>query len=456
MAAQTLKNWWQAVGVYRDPRVAFLVLFGFSSGLPLALTASTLSTWLADVGVSLTAIGFFAAVATPYSLKFLWAPLVDRIRLPVLANLLGHRRSWMILIQGLLIAAITALGGSNPTETPEVTAALAVLVAFLSATQDIVIDAYRVEILKRDQYAAGAATTVFGYRIAMLVSGAGALFLADQMAWEAVYVIMAGVQGVGVVAVLLNPEPAANGRETLAKEGAMAARLTGRRERAVAWLYMAVVAPFHEFMTRSGIKTAVVILVFVVFYKFGDALAGTMTNPFLIRIGFTKSEIAEVVKLFGFVATLVGLAIGGVLVKAMGLFRALLLCGVLQLVSNLVFAVQAKLGADLGFLAVTIGFENLAGGMGSAVFIAYISALCNLAFTATQYALLSSLAVVGRTMLSTGGGALADAVGWVDFFILTAVAAVPGILILFALQKLGLGLVNSADTTDAKDDPSTG
>jgi PAT family beta-lactamase induction signal transducer AmpG len=442
MAATHLKNWWQAVAVYRDPRVAFLILFGFSSGLPLALTASTLSTWLADVGVSLTAIGFFAAVATPYSLKFLWAPLVDRIRLPVVANLLGHRRSWMILIQICLIFAIIGLGGSNPTENPEVTAAFAILVAFLSATQDIVIDAYRVEILKRDQYAAGAATTVFGYRIAMLVSGAGALFLADRMAWEAVYLIMAAVQGVGILAVLLNPEPAANGSETLAREGAVADRLAGRRERVVAWIYMAVVAPFHEFMTRSGVKTAFVILAFVVFYKFGDALAGTMTNPFLIKIGFTKSEIAEVVKLFGFVATLVGLALGGVVVKAMGLFRALLLCGVLQLVSNLVFAVQAQLGADLGFLAVTIGFENLAGGMGSAVFIAYISALCNLAFTATQYALLSSLAVVGRTMLSTGGGALAEAVGWVDFFILTAVAAVPGLLILFWLRRLGLGLLN--------------
>lgn len=442
MATEGLKNWWQAVAVYRDPRVAFLILFGFSSGLPLALTASTLSTWLADVGVSLTAIGFFAAVATPYSLKFLWAPLVDRIRLPVVANLLGHRRSWMILIQICLIFAIIGLGGSNPTENPEVTAAFAILVAFLSATQDIVIDAYRVEILKRDQYAAGAATTVFGYRIAMLVSGAGALFLADRMAWEAVYLIMAAVQGVGILAVLLNPEPPANGRETLAREGAVADRLTGRRERVVAWIYMAVVAPFHEFMTRSGVKTAFVILAFVVFYKFGDALAGTMTNPFLIKIGFTKSEIAEVVKLFGFVATLVGLALGGVVVKAMGLFRALLLCGVLQLVSNLVFAVQAQLGADLGFLAVTIGFENLAGGMGSAVFIAYISALCNLAFTATQYALLSSLAVVGRTMLSTGGGALAEAVGWVDFFILTALAAVPGLLILFWLRRLGLGLLN--------------
>ncbi|RMF07848.1 MAG: MFS transporter, partial [Alphaproteobacteria bacterium] len=304
---------------------------------------------------------------------------------------------------------------------------------------------------KPDQYAAGAATTVFGYRIAMLVSGAGALFLADRVAWEAVYAIMALVQGVGILAVLLNPEPAPNGSTTLAREGEVAERLTGRRERVIAWLYMAVVAPFHEFMTRSGVLTALTILVFVVFYKFGDALAGTMTNPFLIRIGFTKTEIAEVVKLFGFVATLVGLAAGGVLVKAMGLFRALLLCGILQLASNLLFAVQAELGPDLGFLAVTIGFENLAGGMGSAVFVAYISSLCNLAFTATQYALLSSLAVVGRTLLSTGGGALADAVGWVDFFVLTALAAVPGLLILFVLRGMGLGLRPSI----MKDDSGT-
>ncbi len=448
MAAETIKNWWQAAEVYRDRRVAFLILFGFSSGLPLALTASTLSTWLADVGVSLATIGFFAAVATPYSLKFLWSPIIDRVRLPILARLIGHRRSWMIVIQIFLMIAITAMGGSNPVARPELTAALAVLVAFLSATQDIVIDAYRVEILKPDQYAAGAATTVFGYRIAMLVSGAGALFLADHMAWEAVYVIMALVQGVGILAVLVNPEPAPNGSATLATEGKLAERLAGRRERALNWLYLAVVAPFHEFLTRSGVMTALTILVFVVFYKFGDALAGTMTNPFLIKIGFTKTEIAEVVKLFGFVATLAGLALGGIMVKAMGLFRALLLSGILQLVSNLVFAVQAKLGADLGFLAVAIGFENLAGGMGSAVFVAYISGLCNLAFTATQYALLSSLAVVGRTLLSTGGGALAAAVGWFDFFILTAVAAVPGLVFLFVLRRMGMGLRPSLSSAD--------
>ena len=449
------RDWRAAIAVYFEPRVFFLLFFGFSSGLPLALTASTLATWLADTGVSLTTIGLFAAVGAPYSLKFLWAPVIDRVRLGPLERLLGHRRSWLVVIQIALIAAIVGLGVSDPTRDPAMTALFALLISFLSATQDVVIDAYRVEILDPDQYAAGAANTVFGYRIGMLVSGAGALFLADRMPWSTVFIIMAAIQGVGLAVALLRPEPPVHGRQALAEERAASERLLRRfpslgvsLRRALTWIYVAAVAPFHEFLTRNGIRTAVAILAFIVFYKFGDALAGTMTNPFLLLIGFTKTEIAEVVKLFGFVATLVGLAVGGVLIKLIGLFRALLLCGLLQLASNLLFAAQAMIGTDLAFLALTIGFENLAGGMGSAVFVAYISSLCNLAFTATQYALLSSLAVVGRTLLSTGGGAVAEAVGWVEFFVLTAAAAVPGLLLLFYLRRLGLGV--RGDAQDAQ------
>lgn len=449
--AKTEPGWRKAIAVYGEPRVFFLLFFGFSSGLPLALTASTLATWLADVGVSLTTIGLFAAVGAPYSLKFLWAPVIDRVRLPGLSAVLGHRRAWLVTIQIALIAAIIGLGASDPRHAPAMTAVFALLLSFLSASQDVVIDAYRVEILDPDQYAAGAATTVFGYRIGMLVSGAGALFLADRMSWEMVFLIMAAVQAVGLCVTLIRPEPPQRGLDALAEERETSERilkrfpgLTPGLQRTLSWIYVAAIAPFHEFMTRNGVKTAVVILAFVVFYKFGDALAGTMTNPFLIRIGFTKTEIAEVVKLFGFAATLVGLAVGGGLIRVIGLFQALLLCGILQLASNLLFAVQAMLGPDLMFLAVTIGFENLAGGMGSAVFVAYISSLCNLAFTATQYALLSSMAVVGRTLLSTGGGAVADAVGWVQFFILTAAAAVPGLLLLFYLRRLGLGVRTEA------------
>ncbi|MDA5194669.1 AmpG family muropeptide MFS transporter [Govanella unica] len=440
MAEASLSRLKHALAVYGDRRVLSILLFGFSSGLPLALTGSTLSVWLADIGVSLKTIGFFAAVAMPYALKFLWAPLVDRVRLPGLAPLMGHRRSWMLVTQLALMAAIVALGNSVPQQEPMLTAALAVLVAFLSATQDIVIDAYRVEILRADQYAAGAAMVQFGYRMGMLVSGAGALFLADRMPWGTVFAIVAVIQAVGVVAVLMNPEPAARGAEDLAAEAAVAKRVTGRSSGLAAWLYVAVVAPFHEFMTRNGVGTALLILAFIVFYKFGDALAGSMTNPFLIKLGFTKSEIAEVVKLFGLVATLAGLALGGVMIRLLGLFRALMICGVLQLLSNLMFVAQATVGADIGFLALTIAVENLAGGMGSAVFVAYLSGLCNLAFTATQYALLSSLAVVGRTVLSTGGGAIAEAVGWVHFFMLTSLAAVPGLLLLLLLRRAGMGL----------------
>lgn len=437
-----------ALAVYGEPRVLAMLFLGFSSGLPLALTASTLTAWLENVGLSLTLIGLFAVVATPYSLKFLWSPFVDRLRLPLIGRWLGHRRGWIVVVQIALMAAIAALGLSDPAADIKRTAILALLVAFLSATQDILIDAYRVESLRPDQFAAGAATATFGYRLGMLVAGGGGLILADHLSWPLVYLLMAAIQGVGLVAVLVNPEPPARGQDTLAAEAATADRLfagsgSGARK-VLGWLYVAVVAPFHEFMTRNGVAVALTILAFVICFKVGDALAGMMTTTFLLKIGFTKTEIGEVVKGFGLFATFAGFAAGGALMRMMGLFRALLVCGVVQMGSNLLFAVQAAVGAKIWMLVITIGLENMASGMGSAVFIAYLSGLCNLAFTATQYALLSSLAVVGRTWLSAGSGAMAEALGWVDFFLVTTVAAVPGILLLFVLRRMGLGLTPAA------------
>lgn len=437
-----MKSWLAAAGVYRHPRVVAILFLGFSSGLPLALTGQTLSLWLKDEGLSLTAIGLFAAVGTPYALKFLWAPVMDKARLPVLTALLGRRRSWLIAAQAALIAATLALGFSDPAANVGLAAVLALAVAFASASQDIVIDAYRVEILEEHQFAAGAAVIVFGYRVGMLVSGAGALYLASAVAWPVVYAAMAALILVGAATALLNPEPAARATpDSLAREAEveawLAARpgLPGRTGAALGWLYVAVVCPFAEFMARPA---WVAILLFVVFYKFGDALAGVMTYPFLDDVGFTKIDIANMAKVFGFAATLAGLALGGALMAGMGLYRSLWICGVLQLVSNLMFAVQAAAGADLALLAVTIGLENLAGGMGTAVFVAYLSSLCNVAYTATQYALLSSFMVTARTWLSSSGGALAEWLDWIGFFVLTTGAAVPGLILLWWLGRAGM------------------
>lgn len=426
-------GWAEASMIYLEPRVVAVLFLGFASGLPLLLTASTLAIRLTESGVDLTTIGLFAMVGVPYSLKFLWAPLIDRLPLPVLSRVFGRRRGWLLATQAALVAALLGLGAVDPRVDPGQTALLAVIVAFCSASQDIVIDAYRVELLEERQQGAGAAMIVFGYRMAMLVAGAGALYLATFYDWFWTYAAMAGLVLVGSVAVLLNREPeVAVDAATVDRERRIAGTLRADRVGIAAWLSSAVVAPFADFLTRRGWLT---ILAFVVLYKFGDALAGVMANPFYIEIGFTKVEIANISKLYGFVATLAGGFIGGVIVHRLGIGTSLLICGVLQMVSNAVFALQAVAGHDTSMLMVTIGFENLAGGMGTAAFVAYLSSLCNVAYTATQYALLSSLMAVARTVLASPGGAIAAETGWVTFFLITTVAAVPGLILAWVLLR---------------------
>ncbi len=428
------------LSVYSDPRIIGIALLGFSSGLPLALTFSTLTFWLVEAGISKTAIGLFAAVSTPYALKFMWAPIMDRAPLPVLARLLGRRRSWLLTTQASLMVSLVMLGSADPANNAWLTALAALFVAFCSASQDIVIDAYRVEVLEPRQYAAGAAAVVFGYRVGMLASGAGALYLAEVVGWFEVYCTMAALVLVGVSVTLLGREPeVAASPESVELEKRAAEYLASRPHLrgpiadSLAWLYSGVVCPFVDFMSRPRWA---VILLFVMLYKFGDSLAGVMTNPFLIEIGFTKSEIATIVKTYGLAATLIGAGVGGSLMNSLGLVRSLWICGVLQMLSNLMFAVQAVAGHSLSMLTITIGLENLAGGMGTAVFVAYLSSLCNFAYTATQYALLTSFMSVARTWLSSSGGWLAENMDWVPFFVLTTVAAVPGLLLLAALASV--------------------
>lgn len=398
----------------------FLILFlGFYSGLPLALTASTLTAWLSDASVDRAAIGLFAAVATPYAFKFLWSPLVDGLNIPLLSHL-GRRRSWLLATQALLAAAIAAMAFNGPDINPAMTALVAVIVATLSATQDIVIDAYRVERLEEAEQGTGAAMATFGYRIGMLLSGAGALALADRFGWEETYLIMGVVMASGMVLTLLAKEPARIGDEDKLAHGF------------VAFVRQSVIAPFKDFMTRPHWLH---VLLFVVLYKLGDAFMGIMFNPFLLDLGFTKTEIAAVVKTYGLIATIVGSFMGGWLVMRWGMYRTLMICGFGHMLTNLMLVVQAKLGADLHFLTVSITLENLTGGMATTAFIAYLSALCKTHYTATQYALLSSFAAFGRTWLSTPSGALAANVGWAPFFAIASLMALPGLALLWWLEK---------------------
>jgi PAT family beta-lactamase induction signal transducer AmpG len=428
-----MKPWLASLEVYRDRRMLAILAMGFGSGLPLALTGYTLSVWLADVSVSLKTIGFFSLVGIAYTFKFIWSPLLDQ-RLPLLTHWLGRRRGWGLLIQLALTLAILALGATDPVAAPVATAALAALVAFLSASQDIVIDAFRVELLKDDEQGAGASATQVGYRLAMIASTAGALYLATYLGWFWTYAIMACGIGVGTAALLLSREPVVPHRVAAGK----------------AWLFAAVVEPFVEFFRRQGARgeggllavlwscrRAVAILVFVMLFKLGDAMSGHMSGPFYIILGFSKIEIANITKIFGVLASIAGIAAGGVVVYRFGIMRALLVCGVLQMISNLLYIVQAQAGHDAAMLMLTIGSENFLGGMGSAAFVAYLSSLCNKAFTATQYALLSALATVGRTIVSSTGGWIIELLGWINFFLVSAALAIPALLLLLWLMRQG-------------------
>jgi MFS transporter, PAT family, beta-lactamase induction signal transducer AmpG len=431
-------DWLPSLAIYRRPRLIAVLLMGFSSGLPLALTFATLSFRLAEIGVSRTTIGLFALVGVPYSVKFLWSPLIDRLPLPLFTSSLGRRRGWALVIQPVLAVAILALGLVDPRSAPGLTAIFALVVAFLSASQDIVIDAYRIELLRPEEQGAGAAATQWGYRFGMLAASAGALYAASFGGWRFSYGLMAALMLVGVGTVWFTPEPSGVSPPERLHGATAVARVT-------AWLRRAVVAPFSDILMRNG---ALTILAFVVLYKFGDALAGTMSNPLYVSLGFTKVELANIGKVYGFAASLAGLALGGVVVLRLGVMRALLVCGLLQMLSNLMYALQVWAGHNLGALALTIGVENLTGGMGSAAFVAYLSGLCNIAFTATQYALLSSLAAVGRTTLSASGGALADALGWVPFFVLSTTACLPGLALLLWIMREDSGCEAYRTTAD--------
>lgn len=406
------------LALYLRPRLLAVLFMGFASGLPLALTGATLAFWLSDEKVSLASIGFFILVTTSYNFKFAWAPLLDRVAVPVLTRRLGRRRSWAIVIQAALILSILGLGTSDPAGHLVTTALWAVAVAFFSASQDIVIDAYRVELLAEAEQGAGAAATQLGYRVGMIASGAGALYAAEAWGWPGAYAVMAALMLVGMATVLLTPEP--DVVEPPPPEGV------------ADWIERAMVAPFLDFLERRG---ALLILAFVTLYNLGDATAGHMAGVFYREMGFTKPEIADISKIFGVIASVVGISLGGLIVYRLGIMRALMVCGVAKMASNLMYVAQAQAGHDLGMLTLTIGVENVAGGMASSAFVAYLSRLCSPAYTATQYALLSALATLARTTLSSGGGEFAQWYGWTPFFLLSVGLGLPGLALLAWLMR---------------------
>jgi PAT family beta-lactamase induction signal transducer AmpG len=427
-------SWRDAFAVYLQPRVLIVLLLGFSSGLPLALSGSTLLVWMRESGVDLGTIGLFALVGTPYTLKFLWAPLVDALHVPLFTQRFGRRRGWLLFSQLLLIIAILLLALTDPASSPPLVALGALFVAATSSTQDIVVDAFRVESLPESEQAAGMASYVAAYRIGMLVSTAGALFIVSgfetagiprSAAWMWGYVVMAAMVLIGTATALAATEP----------EQSVRAEQATSAETAFSRVLHAAIGAFSEFLNRRNAWAA---LVFVVLFKFTDAFSGTMTAPFVIDLGFSRNDYAAIVKGVGLAATLIGGFAGGFVARRYSLASSLWIGGLLQAIANLSFSWLALSGVNEWALAFAITAENFTSAIGTVIFVAYLSALCrNPLHTATQYALLTALAAVGRTYLSSVAGYVAKASGWPLFFVICVLVAIPSLILLSWLQRRG-------------------
>ncbi|MEM8682077.1 MAG: AmpG family muropeptide MFS transporter [Pseudomonadota bacterium] len=408
------------IGAFLHRKAIVVFFLGFSSGLPFPLVYSTLSAWLEDASVERSTISTFAWLGFAYSLKFVWAPVVDSTRLPILNRLLGHRRSWMLLAQISLGLSIWFLSGVDPTANIELFAIVALSVAFFSATQDIVIDAYRIESAPDEMQGILAAAYQYGYRLSLLISMAGALYLADVVSWSQTYTIMAFCMALGVITTLLCAEP-----EAISK-----ARFGGNTffEKSASWFRHAVADPFVDFFQRFG-PFLFVVLAFVSLYRISDYVLGILANPFYLDIGFSKSEVATVAKVYGTWITLLGVGLGGWAVIRYGVARCLIIATTLIASTNLFFAAMTITGAELWMLAVTISADNIAQGFGGTVLIAYLSSLTVREFTATQYALLSSFMALLPKFLAGFSGNVQESIGWFGFFLYAAALGVPAIVL---------------------------
>ncbi|MDD5275715.1 MAG: MFS transporter [Methylovulum sp.] len=425
------KSWQSAFSVYAKPNVLGMVFLGFSAGLPFLLVFSTLSAWLRDEGVARSVIGFFSWVGVTYSIKVFWAPFIDRLPLPLLTRILGKRRSWMMVAQFGIAGGLLGMAGSDVHSQLQQVALFAVWVAFCSATQDVAIDAFRIESAKVEYQGAMAAAYVLGYRIALLAAGAGAFYIADFFSWTVAYLVMAVFMAVGVVATLCLAEPP----HPIAEQeitGPAQHKPIGQRLTTV--FVEAMVNPFVEFFTRNG-KTGLLILLLIALYKMSDITMGVMANPFYMDLGFSKQEIADVSKIFGFFMTIAGAALGGTLVAKYGIMRPLLLGAVMVASTNLLFAVLAVSKPNLFLLAGVISADNLSGGLAASVFIAYLSSLTSSAYTATQYALFSSLMTLPAQLLGGFSGVIVDYYGYLAFFVYASCVGLPAIVLVLLLAR---------------------
>jgi PAT family beta-lactamase induction signal transducer AmpG len=435
LAALTIKSF--RPYLRKAPLVAFLL--GISSGFPLTLLIATMTFWLARVGIDTATIGFAVALGIPYTLKFLWAPLIDKLPLPFLTKTFGQRRGWLFLVQGLLFVSVWQLGASNPQPgSMSVFALWALITAFLSATQDIVIDAYRIEILDEEEFAHGTATNQFGYRTGNLIAGAGTIYFASNeglgLGWATAY----GLTAFCIIPAIIGAFIIGPGK--FVDRYADAAGMKPRE-----WLRETVVNPFREFLTRHG---AFIILGFVLVYKVGDAMGQAMLGPMIVDLGFSDTDYITANKIWGYAALIVGSAIGAPFILWLGMGRALLISGLMMMFSNTMFMILAAMGENYWMMVAAICTENVTSGIGLTVFTTYLSGLSSIAYTATQFALLSSFAGVGRTFMAGPAGIVAEKIGWVGFWGFTVAAAIPGMILLWVLWSKGY-VVQGIRQTDA-------
>jgi len=420
------------------------LFLGFSAGLPFLLVFSTLNARLADIGVETATIGFFSWLGITYSIKVFWAPIVDRLKLPVLDRLLGKRRSWILLAQGGIATGLYLMAQVDAIAAPEMMAYCGLIVAFSSATQDVAIDAYRIEIAEERLQAALAATYIFGYRLALLVAGAGALYLAEFWSWQVSYEVMALLVGVGMVTVLIVREPTVNHfaaaqdiADKIEHEASKRAHLNPRHARLIGWFYAAIAGPFLDFFRRYR-ELAILILVTVAVYRIADIAMGVMANPFYLDfMGFSKTEVADVTKIFGFFMTIVGSLLGGVLVMRYGVRRLLLAGAIMTAATNLLFVMLAQYPPDLMTLAVVVSADNLSGGIANVALIAWLSSMTSASFTATQYALFSSLMTLPGKFLGGFSGILVADFGYAEFFTISAIMGIPAVILVLFLMSRG-------------------
>ncbi|MDW5375725.1 AmpG family muropeptide MFS transporter [Halomonas sp. HP20-15] len=435
------RSWRDALAVYRQPPVVAMLFLGFSAGLPFLLVFSTLTAWLRDVDVEVAAIGFFSWIGILYSIKLFWAPVVDRLPLPLMTRWLGQRRGWMLLAQAIIATGLVGLASVDPRNSLAAVALLALLVAFGSATQDIVIDAFRIESASETVQAAMASTYIIGYRGGLLAAGAGALYIADMASWHAAYLSMAALVGVGMLTVLLRPEPPRAALSVqLVHEPRVRVFLRQAQNRprwqrrCGAWLIGAIVCPFTDFFGRYG-RQALWLLLLVGIYRISDLSMAAMANPLYIDLGFSLSQIANVTKVFGIAMSIVGGVLGGVLVVRYGVATMLVIGAALAATTNLLFVALALSGAQLPMLVVTIVGDNLANGLASTVFIAFLSSLTSRAYTATQYALFSSLMTLPGKFIGGFSGVIVADQGYSVFFLWAALLGLPAIWLAWRLGR---------------------